>query len=54
MELKKRKDESGEEYTWTDYMSLLFTQNVSQFLTPKRKILSFNVWSMVMLFYFHF
>lgn len=29
MELKKQKDDSGEEYTWTDYMSLLFTQNVS-------------------------
>ncbi|XP_023518560.1 3-epi-6-deoxocathasterone 23-monooxygenase [Cucurbita pepo subsp. pepo] len=28
MELKKQKDDSGEEYTWTDYMSLLFTQNV--------------------------
>ncbi|KAL8523209.1 hypothetical protein ACS0TY_013253 [Phlomoides rotata] len=28
MELKKRKDESCEEYSWTDYMSLPFTQNV--------------------------
>lgn len=28
MKLKKQKDGSGEEYTWTDYMSLLFTQNV--------------------------
>lgn len=28
MELKKRKDHSGEEYSWTDYMSLNFTQNV--------------------------
>ncbi|KAL0543383.1 hypothetical protein IC582_018479 [Cucumis melo] len=28
MKLKKEKDGSGEEYTWTDYMSLQFTQNV--------------------------
>ncbi|KAG8373236.1 hypothetical protein BUALT_Bualt11G0002700 [Buddleja alternifolia] len=28
MELKKRKDHSNEEYSWTDYMSLPFTQNV--------------------------
>ncbi|XP_022132598.1 3-epi-6-deoxocathasterone 23-monooxygenase isoform X2 [Momordica charantia] len=27
-ELKKQKDSSGEEYTWTDFMSLQFTQNV--------------------------
>lgn len=30
MELKKRK--AGEEYAWTDYVSLSFTQNVSDFL----------------------
>lgn len=28
MDLKKRKDQSGEEYSWTDYASLSFTQNV--------------------------
>ncbi|KAI3451008.1 hypothetical protein Pfo_007673 [Paulownia fortunei] len=28
MELRKRKDQSCEEYSWTDYMSLPFTQNV--------------------------
>ncbi|KAJ0252263.1 3-epi-6-deoxocathasterone 23-monooxygenase CYP90C1 [Hirschfeldia incana] len=28
MEMKKRKLESGEEYSWSDYMSLSFTQNV--------------------------
>ncbi|KAG6397390.1 hypothetical protein SASPL_143557 [Salvia splendens] len=28
MELKKRKKDSCEDYSWTDYMSLLFTQNV--------------------------
>ncbi|KAL3626715.1 cytochrome P450 [Castilleja foliolosa] len=28
MELKKKKVESHEEYSWTDYMSLPFTQNV--------------------------
>ncbi|KAI3461947.1 hypothetical protein Pfo_018610 [Paulownia fortunei] len=28
MELKNRKDRLGEEYSWTDYMSLPFTQNV--------------------------
>lgn len=28
MKLKKQKDKSGEEYAWTDYMSLPFTQNV--------------------------
>uniref|UniRef100_A0A7N0UF13 22alpha-hydroxysteroid 23-monooxygenase n=2 Tax=Kalanchoe fedtschenkoi TaxID=63787 RepID=A0A7N0UF13_KALFE len=28
MEFKKRKVQSGEPYTWTDYMSLQFTQNV--------------------------
>ncbi|XP_038881879.1 3-epi-6-deoxocathasterone 23-monooxygenase CYP90C1 [Benincasa hispida] len=28
MKLKKQKNGSGEEYRWTDYMSLLFTQNV--------------------------
>lgn len=28
MELKKRKVESHEDYSWTDYMSLSFTQNV--------------------------
>lgn len=28
-ELKKRKDESGEGYAWTDYVSLPFTQGVS-------------------------
>lgn len=31
MELRKKKDQSGEEYSWTDYMSLLFTHNVSPF-----------------------
>ena len=39
MKLKKEKDGSGEEYTWTDYMSLQFTQNVSiintSILTPR-------------------
>jgi 3-epi-6-deoxocathasterone 23-monooxygenase len=29
MELKRRKTDSCEDYTWTDYMSLQFTQNVS-------------------------
>lgn len=29
MEIKRRKDSSGEEYSWNDYMSLPFTQNVS-------------------------
>lgn len=29
MEMKRRKLELGEEYNWTDYMSLSFTQNVS-------------------------
>ncbi|MBA0760831.1 hypothetical protein Gotri_023552 [Gossypium trilobum] len=28
MELKKQKKESGEDYSWTDYLSLPFTQNV--------------------------
>ncbi|RAL52542.1 hypothetical protein DM860_017236 [Cuscuta australis] len=28
MELRRRKLNSGEEYVWTDYMSLYFTQNV--------------------------
>lgn len=28
MEIKRRKDSSGEEYSWNDYMSLPFTQNV--------------------------
>ncbi|EPS59552.1 hypothetical protein M569_15253, partial [Genlisea aurea] len=28
MELKRRKDDSKEEYSWTDYLSLRFTQNV--------------------------
>ncbi|KAL3818792.1 hypothetical protein ACJIZ3_004697 [Penstemon smallii] len=28
LELKKRKEQSCEEYSWTDYMSLQFTQNV--------------------------
>jgi 3-epi-6-deoxocathasterone 23-monooxygenase len=28
MEMKRRKLELGEEYKWTDYMSLSFTQNV--------------------------
>lgn len=28
MDLKRRKRESGEDYLWTDYMSLSFTQNV--------------------------
>ena len=28
MELKKRKAVSGEDYAWTDYMYLPFTQNV--------------------------
>ncbi|KAL7144180.1 hypothetical protein ABFS83_08G241500 [Erythranthe nasuta] len=28
MELRNKKDQSGEEYSWTDYMSLPFTQNV--------------------------
>ncbi|PIN15807.1 Cytochrome P450 CYP4/CYP19/CYP26 subfamily [Handroanthus impetiginosus] len=28
VELKKKKDQSGEEYSWSDYMSLPFTQNV--------------------------
>uniref|UniRef100_A0A2N9GR18 3-epi-6-deoxocathasterone 23-monooxygenase n=1 Tax=Fagus sylvatica TaxID=28930 RepID=A0A2N9GR18_FAGSY len=28
MELKRRKTDSCEDYTWTDYMSLQFTQNV--------------------------
>ncbi|KZV15635.1 3-epi-6-deoxocathasterone 23-monooxygenase [Dorcoceras hygrometricum] len=28
MEIKRRKDNSGEEYSWNDYMSLTFTQNV--------------------------
>ncbi|CAI9110857.1 OLC1v1010947C1 [Oldenlandia corymbosa var. corymbosa] len=28
MELKKRKEQSGDEYDWTDYVSLPFTQNV--------------------------
>lgn len=32
MDLKKRKDQSGEEYSWTDYASLSFTQNVCTFL----------------------
>ncbi|KAG8373253.1 hypothetical protein BUALT_Bualt11G0004700 [Buddleja alternifolia] len=31
MELKKRKDHSNEEYSWTDYMSLSFTQNTSKY-----------------------
>lgn len=26
--MKRRKLESGEDYNWTDYMSLSFTQNV--------------------------
>jgi len=30
MEMKRRKLELGEEYKWTDYMSLSFTQNVSR------------------------
>lgn len=29
MELKKRKTDSCDDYGWTDYMSLQFTQNVS-------------------------
>lgn len=29
MELKKQKNDSSENYSWTDYMSLPFTQNVS-------------------------
>ena len=29
MDVKRRKLESGEEYNWSDYMSLSFTQNVS-------------------------
>lgn len=29
MELKKRKTDSGEDYAWSEYMSLQFTQNVS-------------------------
>lgn len=29
MELKRQKTESREDYNWTDYMSLRFTQNVS-------------------------
>lgn len=29
MELKKRKTYSCDDYAWTDYMSLQFTQNVS-------------------------
>lgn len=29
MEMKRRKLESGDEYNWTDYVSLSFTQNVS-------------------------
>ncbi|MBA0734923.1 hypothetical protein Gogos_018811 [Gossypium gossypioides] len=28
MELQKQKKESGEDYSWTDYLSLPFTQNV--------------------------
>lgn len=28
MELKRQKTDSKEEYIWTDYMSLPFTQNV--------------------------
>ncbi|GMI68174.1 ROTUNDIFOLIA 3 [Hibiscus trionum] len=28
MELKKQKKDSGEDYSWTDYLSLPFTQNV--------------------------
>lgn len=29
MELKKQKTDNSEDYRWTDYMSLPFTQNVS-------------------------
>lgn len=29
MELRKRKIQSSEEYSWSDYISLPFTQNVS-------------------------
>lgn len=29
LELKRQKADSGDDYGWTDYMSLSFTQNVS-------------------------
>ncbi|KAE8655978.1 hypothetical protein F3Y22_tig00117012pilonHSYRG00182 [Hibiscus syriacus] len=29
MEIKKKKEDSGEDYSWTDYLSLPFTQNAS-------------------------
>jgi 3-epi-6-deoxocathasterone 23-monooxygenase len=29
MKLKRQKTDSGDDYCWTDYMSLQFTQNVS-------------------------
>ncbi|GMP27303.1 hypothetical protein CsSME_00003351 [Camellia sinensis var. sinensis] len=34
MDLKRSKDHSCDDYAWTDYMSLPFTQNVS-YLIPK-------------------
>lgn len=53
MELKKQKDSSGEEYTWTDFMSLQFTQNVRQasILTYKstEKAISFPLFSFLFL-----
>lgn len=44
MELKREKIRLGEPYTWTNYMSLPFTQNVSHtelffVLVPKRKVI---------------
>ena len=30
MKLKRQKTDSGDDYCWTDYMSLQFTQNVSE------------------------
>lgn len=42
MELRKKKLSSGEEYIWTDYMSLCFTQNVNYSVIPVNAVLSFR------------